>query len=169
MTTDAMTELAARVQRVEDELEVRRVLLSYGPAADAGLSARATAGWLEDAEYDWDAARAPLEGRAGAAAMLDGDRHQGLIAQGAAHFTGPALVEIDGDHATALTYSMVMRREPEERRWYLWRVSAVEWELARVDGSWRIRRRTNRLLDESGAGRDLFASLMRSRFDLAPS
>src|SRR5262245_10960610 len=94
MTTDEMAALAARVQRMEDELEVRRVILAYGPSADAGLTARAAAGWLDDGEYDWDATRAPLAGRAGVAAMLEGDGHQSLIANGVAHFTGPALVEI---------------------------------------------------------------------------
>jgi hypothetical protein len=162
--TDDMAALAMRVQRIEDELEVRRVILAYGPSADAGMAARAAEGWLDDGEYDWDAAGAPHAGRAGVAAMLEGEQHQGLIAKGAAHFTGPALVEVDGDDATALTYSMVMRRDPDTRRWYLWRVSAVRWELERVDGSWRIRRRTNRLLDETGGGRELFGEIMRESF-----
>jgi hypothetical protein len=38
-----------------------------------------------------------------------------------------------------------------------------------VAGSWRIRRRTNRLLDETGAGRELFRSLMSGQFATSPS
>src|SRR5437868_833104 len=43
-----LEDLAARLQRVEDELAVRRIVLSYGPAADAGLAARAGALWARD-------------------------------------------------------------------------------------------------------------------------
>ena len=49
-----MEALTARMQRVEDELAIRRVILSYGPAADAGETARAGALWADDGEYDWD-------------------------------------------------------------------------------------------------------------------
>ena len=87
--------------------------------------------------------------------MLQGDGHQGLIAHGVAHFAGPLLLEVDGDRATALNYSLIMRREDD--RFYLWRVSAVRWDVERANGSWRVRRRTNRLLDSTGAGRHLFA------------
>ena len=94
--------------------------------------------------------------------MLQGSGHQGLIAEGAAHFAGPPMVEVDGDRATALNYTLVMRRE--EGRYYLWRVSAVRWDLERHGSSWRIRRRTNRLLDESGGGLRLFRDQMQSTF-----
>ena len=106
MESQEIDELRSRLERVEDELATRRVILSYGPAADAG----------------------------------------------------PPLIDIDGDHATALNYSLVMRRE--ERRYYLWRVSAVRWDLERAGSSWRVRRRTNRLLDDSGAGRHLFGDTL---------
>jgi hypothetical protein len=94
--------------------------------------------------------------------MLRGDSHQGLIARGVAHFAGPLLVDVDGDRGTALNYSLIMRRE--EDRHYLWRVSAVRWELERVEARWRVRRRTNRLLDASGGGRRLFGDGLRELF-----
>jgi hypothetical protein len=65
-------ELAARLQRVEDELAIQRVVLSYGPAADAGATARAGALWADDGEYDWDAGTPPLAGPAAVDAMLQG-------------------------------------------------------------------------------------------------
>ena len=61
--------------------------------------------------------------------MLQSDGHQGLIGRGVAHFAGPLLIELDGDRATALNYSLIMRRE--EDRHFLWRVSAVRWDLER--------------------------------------
>ena len=60
--------------------------MSYGPAADAGLTSFAGQLWLEDGVYDWDADGEPHQGSAGVDAMLQGDGHQGLIARGVAHF-----------------------------------------------------------------------------------
>jgi hypothetical protein len=162
---DTLDELSVRLRRVEDELAIRRVILSYGPAADAGLATLAASAWLEDGEYDWDAGGSPFEGRAGVQAMLEGEVHQGLIGKGAAHFAGPPLIDIDGDRATALNYSLVLRRDAEARRFYLWRVGAARWDLERDGTSWRVRRRANRLLDESGVGRVLFGDTLREIFD----
>jgi len=159
-----LEELAARLQRVEDELAIRRVILSYGPAADAGETARAGALWAEDGEYDWEASRSALLGPAAVDAMLQGRGHQALIHEGVAHFAGPPLVEVDGDRATALSYSFVLRRDADERRIYVWRLGAARWEFARVEGRWRIHRRTHRQLDETGAGRELFGDTLRAGF-----
>jgi hypothetical protein len=157
-------DLERRVRRLEDELAVRRVVLSYGPAADAGLAEEAASLWLQDGTYDWDSATASLEGRGAMSAMLRGDAHRQLIQTGVAHFAGPPLIDIDGDQATALTYSLILRRDPDERRYYLWRVSAARWEFERADETWRIRRRTHRLLDETGGGRELFRSSVSAMF-----
>src|SRR5690242_19018935 len=119
--TAEQQELDARLRRVEDELAIRRVVLSYGPAADAGLTTRAGALWADDGEYDWDPATPALEGPAALAAMLAGRGHQSLIAEGVAHFAGPPLIEIDGDRATALSYSLVLRRD-DDQRVYVWRL-----------------------------------------------
>jgi hypothetical protein len=156
-------ELAARLRRVEDELAIRAVVLSYGPAADAGLAARAASLWCDDGEYDWDGERPALSGPAAIATMLEGRQHQSLIADGVAHFAGPPLIEIDGDHATALSYSFVLRRD-DDQRVYVWRLGAARWEFVRVDDRWRIHRRTHRQLDQSGAGRELFGDTLREGF-----
>jgi SnoaL-like domain len=157
-------DLEQRVRRLEDELAVRRAILSYGPAADAGLAEEAASLWTEDGTYDWDPRRTPHEGRAAIQAMLRSDDHRRLIETGVAHFAGPPLIDIDGDRATALTYSLILRRDAEERRYYLWRVSAATWEFERTGETWRIRCRTHRLLDETGAGRDLFQSSVQAMF-----
>ena len=68
---------------------------------------------------------------------------------------------------TAVNYSLIMRRE--EDRFYLWRVSAVRWDVERHEPSWRVRRRTNRLLDASGAGRELFGSTLQELFGEVPA
>ena len=96
----------------------------------------------------------PHQGSAGVEAMLQGDDHRLLVEQGVAHFAGPPLIEMEGDRATVLTYSLIMRREGD--RHYVWRVSAVRCDVERVADRWRIRRRRNRLLDASGSGHRLF-------------
>jgi hypothetical protein len=160
-------ELERRLRRLEDELAVRRVILSYGPSADAGLAEEAASLWLQDGTYDWDPDGTPLEDRAAIDAMLRTDDHRRLIETGVAHFAGPPLIDIDGDRARALTYSLILRRDPDERRYFLWRVSAARWEFERTGETWRIRCRTHRLLDETGAGRELFKSSVPVMFSSA--
>jgi SnoaL-like domain len=161
----SLEDLENRLKAVEDELAIRKVILGYGPAADAGLSSLAASRWVEDGLYDWDADGAPHEGRAGIDAMLQTEGHLGLIGGGVAHFAGPPLIEIDGDTATALTYSLIMRRDSDNGSFYLWRVSAARWDLERIATSWLVRRRTNRLMDESGAGTGMIKTTLSSHFN----
>ncbi len=167
MNHDSIEGLARRVRRLEDEAEIRRVVMTYGPAADAGMAGAAGQLWMEDGEYDWDANGTPHVGSAGVEAMLRTDGHVGLIGAGAAHFAGPLLISLAGDDATAVNYSLIMRRDAQ--RFYLWRVSAVRWDLERTGSGWRVRRRTNRLLDETGAGRELFGDTLTEYFNTGGS
>jgi len=162
MDKDSLEDLCERVRRLEDESEITQLIMSYGPAADAGLSSFAASLWLEDGVYDWDAHGEPHAGRTAVDEMLKSESHHGLIAQGVAHFAGPLLVEVDADRATALNYSLIMRREDD--RFFLWRVSAVRWDVERAGSSWRVRQRTNRLLDASGGGRQLFTETLKDLF-----
>ncbi len=152
----------ARLGRLEDESAIRRLILTYGPSADAGLASVAGNLWLEDGLYDWDANGEPHPGRAGVTAMLETEGHRGLMAEGVAHFAGPLLIDLDGDTAVAVNYSLIMRREND--RFYLWRVSAVRWDVERAGGTWKVRKRTNRLLDSSGAGSELFGQTIQELF-----
>jgi hypothetical protein len=162
MEHDELAALQARVRRLEDESSITRLIMSYGPAADAGLTRFAGQLWASDGEYDWDANGTPHQGSDGVDAMLQSDGHQNLIAAGIGHFAGPLLIELNDAAATALNYSLIMRREGD--RFYLWRVSAVRWDLLRRGSGWRVQRRTNRLLDETGAGRGLFGDSLAELF-----
>jgi hypothetical protein len=161
-----LLDVEARLSRLEDEAAIQRLLLSYGPAADAGQSGFAAGLWLEEGDYDWDANGEPHRGSASVDSMLQSDGHRQLMSEGVAHFGGPPLIEVDGDRATAINYSLVMRREGQ--RFYLWRVSAVQWDVERLASTWRVRRRTNRLLDESGAGHELFGTALETLFPEGP-
>jgi len=75
---------------------------------------------------------------------------------GAAHVLGgvPHVV-IDGDTAVATAYYHLHRRADDS--FTVWRVTATRWELVRDDGTWRVARRVNRLLDGSSEARQLLA------------
>ena len=149
---DQFAQLRERVGLLEDELAVRRVLASYGPAVDSGDSARTGALWTEDAVYDMDVG--VLDGRAEISDMVEGGVHQEIIGGGSAHAIGPALVELDGDRATAITYSQLFRGDGKGGFW-IWRVAANRWELTRSAAGWLVVRRTTRLLDGRADAREL--------------
>ncbi len=92
-------------------------------------------------------------------------QHQGqhgCASEGVAHFAGPLPLEVDGDHATAVNCSLIMRRD--DRQFYLWRVSAVRWDPQQSESTGRVRRQTNGLLGGTGVGRELFSSALRDLF-----
>ena len=53
----AVAALARRVQALEDELAIHKVIACYGPAVDAGDGAGATAVFTDDGVYDVDVGR----------------------------------------------------------------------------------------------------------------
>src|SRR5690349_11646751 len=85
--------LERRLRAVEDELDIRRLLASYGPLVDAGDGDAVGGLWAEDGEYDVDGW--VMRGRADVAAMVRSPAHQGMIGGGAAHFLGPVCVHVD--------------------------------------------------------------------------
>lgn len=140
-----------RLQRIEDELEIRRLVSAYGPAVDSGDAAAVVALWTEDGVYDTDAIR--LEGHSGIAAMVEGSQHQGLIANGAAHILGAPHIVIDGDRAVVTQYSRVFRHTDAGFETY--RVAANRWELIRTPEGWRATLRTVRLVNGSEEARSI--------------
>jgi hypothetical protein len=137
-----VADLARRVRALEDELAIHRQIVRYGLAVDVGDADGAAAVFTEDTVYDVDG---PLlmEGRRGVRAMIGGARHQAMLPN-CAHQIGPAVVEVDGDRATAVGYSRVYLRR--EGAIGIYRVSFNRWELERRGGEWLIARRTTRLL-----------------------
>jgi uncharacterized protein (TIGR02246 family) len=147
--------LEQKVQALEDELAIRRGIVFYGLAADAGDAERAAGTFAPDALYDTDVI--VMNGRDDVARMLRGDRHQGMVGR-CAHQIGPAVVQVDGDSALAVGYSRVYLRTGDTVGIY--RVSVNRWELLKEDGRWLIARRTTRLL-----GHEEAAELLRAGLD----
>ena len=165
MTEAEIEALTARIRHLEGRVSHHQVDPDVWTCGRCGAWRPWLEGlWTEDGAYDWDADGDPHLGSGGVEAMLRSDVHQRLIATGVAHFSGPPLIEIDGDYGTALNYSMVMRRDGD--RFFLWRVSAVRWDLERAGTRWRVGRRTNRILKEFGGGRQLFEGALKELFEV---
>ena len=129
-----------RIERLEDEAEVRNLLSSYGLATDGG-SVDATANiFAEDCHIDLDSA-AFMEGREQARRIVTSPLHQQILPN-SAHILGPFHIKWDGDMAIATGYATVYVREGEEVR--IWRQSYGRWELVKRDGRWQVFRRTSR-------------------------
>jgi uncharacterized protein (TIGR02246 family) len=138
--------LTRRVQALEDELAIHRLIVRYGLAVDTGDSERTAAVFTPDGVYDADVQR--MEGRAGVADMVRSDRHQRMVGH-CAHQIGPAVVRVDADRAVAIGYSRVYLQS--EQGIGIYRVSLNRWELERQHGHWRIRHRLTRLLGHDEA------------------
>jgi hypothetical protein len=144
-------DLEERLRAVEDRLEILQLLAAYGPAADSGVGAVAGGLWTDDASYD--SGLETFTGRAGVGAMIDGlPLHRELLAQGCTHSIDLPVIDVRGDHATAVGHGFLLRREDD--RFVVWRSTAVRWTCERVDGRWRIASRVNRLLDGSSPARE---------------
>jgi uncharacterized protein (TIGR02246 family) len=137
-----VADLARRVQALEDELAIHRLLVSYGLAVDAGDADGGAAVFTADGVYDVDVGR--MDGRDAVRAMVRGARHQEMVGH-CAHQIGPAVVQLDGpEHATAVGYSRVYLQTRAGT--HVYRVSMNRWELTKREGGWLIARRTTRLL-----------------------
>lgn len=145
----ASEDLESRVERLERELALYRLIATYGPAVDSGSASAAAALWADDGNYDFG--DGVLEGAGAVEAMIEGRAHQSLIHEGVAHMLGIPLVDIDGDHAVVTCYSQVCRRVEDGFR--VWRVSANRWELNWDVGRWRTTERRAYVLDGSERAR----------------
>src|SRR5574341_459342 len=134
-------ELTRRVQALEDELAIHRVIIRYGLAVDVGDADGAAAVFSEDTVYDVDVG--VMRGRQGVRDMVRSERHQRMVGH-CAHQIGPAVVEVQGDRAVATGYSRVYLHT--DAGIHLYRVSCNRWELRRHPDGWQIAHRTTRVL-----------------------
>jgi ketosteroid isomerase-like protein len=153
---ERLAALEQRLSRVEDELAIIRLMASYGPLVDAGDGDAVAGLWTEDGEYDVDGR--VMRGQADIAAMVRSRGHQGMIRGGAAHFLGPARVEVDGDDAIAVCESIVVRHNEDGSGYRVWRAGANHVTLRRTNAGWRIVARMTRPLDGSTEARELLAA-----------
>ncbi len=156
---DRFAALEARVQFLEDQLAVQRLLNRWGPAVDTGDREAAAGLWTDDGVLESEISY--LDGPAGVSAMVESDGQQALIHQGCAHVQAFPLITVDGDHATATGYSRVYLHQ-EDGSYEVWRVSANRWEFARTVDGWRATRRTNHVIDGGPEARELLRGGLES-------
>ncbi len=143
-----VAQLSERVQALEDELAIHRLIVRYGLAVDIGDAGQTAAVFAADGVYDADVRL--MEGREAVRDMVRSERHQGMVGH-CAHQIGPAVVRVDGDAAVAVGYSRVYLQGGDGIAIY--RVSMNRWQLVRRDGAWWIAHRLTRLLGHAEAAR----------------
>lgn len=146
--------LEERLQRLEDELTVARMIAAYGPLVDAGEAEAVADLWAPDGEYDVEGWQ--MRSRDDVRAMVESDGHQRLIQGGCLHFLGPAHVTVEGDEAVAVCESILVRHR--EGGYSIRRAGANLFRFRRLAEGWRVVHRTTRALDGSAEARDLLAA-----------
>ncbi|HVM98051.1 MAG TPA: nuclear transport factor 2 family protein [Candidatus Acidoferrales bacterium] len=139
-------ELSRRLQAVEDELAIHKLITRYGLAVDIGDADRTAEVFAEDGIYDADVRL--MNGREDVRDMVRSQRHQDMVGR-CAHQIGPAVVKVDGDRGVAVGYSRVYLRDPQGIGIY--RVSYNHWTLRRRESQWLITHRRTRLLGHEEA------------------
>ncbi|BCI80664.1 nuclear transport factor 2 family protein [Mycobacterium sp. SMC-18] len=143
-------EVLSRLRQLEDQLEIAKIIATYGPSVDSGDADRAARLWAVGGTYDVEGWQ--MTGRQGVHDMVSSPSHQDLVAQGCCHFLGPAVIALDGDAAVAVCESLVLLRQSGsdssgDDHYRVWRATANLFVLNRIAGKWQITARTSRLLD----------------------
>lgn len=166
MTSQRLIDLERRLQHIEDERAIERLIASYGPLVDAGDADATAALWCDDGVYDVE--NWLMQGRDDIAAMVRSPGHQELINGGCVHFLGPAVVTIDGDDAVAVCASTLLVKR--ESGYQVARGGANYFHLRRgSEVSWRIVKRITRRLDGTAESRTLLADGVRGRIRGTPA
>lgn len=145
------SEILSRLQRLEDQQAIAKLVASYGPSVDAGNADRAADLWAVDGTYDVEGWQ--MIGRVGIHEMVSSTSHQALVAHGCCHFLGPAVVTVEGDTAVAVCESLVLLRQAgsdstgSAGHYRVWRSTANHFVLNRIADQWQITTRTSRILD----------------------
>ena len=137
-----LADLEERLQVLEDEREIHRLIISYGFAADTGDAERVAQRFAEEGVYDVGT-QAVMNGRQGLRDMIVGEGHQSLLPN-SAHTFGPSVIKVDGKDAVVTGYTLTYHRREEDFK--LWRLSYTRVELEKRDGRWQILKRLNRLV-----------------------
>ena len=138
----AQPTLEQRVERMEAESDIRRMLIEYGKFLDAKDFASYAALFAEDGV--WTGGFGSFSGPEAIRAMLEanlGVPERGFVNKSNFHMMTNPLIEIDGDRATVESKYLFWTRSPEDRPAPLLAGRYVD-EFVRVNGEWKIARRT---------------------------
>lgn len=139
-TEALLADALKRIERLEDEAEIRNLLASYGLATDGGSEDATAQIFAEDCHIDIDGV-AFMEGREQARGIVTSPLHQEILPN-SAHIMGPFHITWDGETAVATGYATVYLKEGEAVK--IWRQSYGRWELVKRDERWQVLKRTSR-------------------------
>ena len=134
--------LEQRVERMEAESEIRRMLVEYGAYLDSRNFAAYADLFAPDGE--WVGGFGRFEGPAAIRKMLEdnlGVAEPGFINKSNFHMLTNPLITIDGDRAQVTSKYLFWTRSPDDRPTPLLAGRYVD-EFVRVNGEWKIARRT---------------------------
>lgn len=158
-TTEAAFErLERRVQQLEDEREIARVIASYGYYADTGQDEAFVNVFTDDAAMevslgpdasDFGVGLAFWRGRAEIEQFVANPEvhHHPDFYRKSMHLNGLNLVvNVEADQARATCYDLILQYFPDgfRSRW----AGAQEWLLRREPGGWRVTSRRRRELGD---------------------
>ena len=134
--------LQQRVQQLEDQQQIRKVLIAYGEYLDA----RDYAGYASLFAHDgvWTGGFGSATGPAQIQAMLEenlGKAEPGFINKSSFHLMTTMNVEVDGDTATARSRYLFFTKTADDKPAPSLAGRYVD-EFVREDGKWKIRHRT---------------------------
>lgn len=140
---DGTLTIEQRLQRVEDELAIRRVLVDYSATQDARDYAGYAALFAKDGE--WVNGRTVHKGREAIHRMLVdlyGVPPPGYVNSESYHITSNPEINVDGDRATARSRHLLVMRGPRGEPTPAL-AGRYEDEFIREDGKWKILRRVD--------------------------
>jgi 3-phenylpropionate/cinnamic acid dioxygenase small subunit len=134
------TSLLVRMQRLEDIMEIQRLLIDYGRHLDARDLHAYSRLFCEDGE--WSGATGTAVGPDAIQAMLEADLPGNPPAPGETtwHVMANPVIDIDGDRATTQLMWVLLRRDAGDRPGIAV-TGRYEDVLAREDGRWKFKRR----------------------------
>ncbi len=132
--------VAARLARVEDIIEIQRLLLDYGHHLDARDLRAYSRLFCEDGE--WTGATGSAVGPDAIQAMLEADLPGNPAAPGETtwHVMANPVIDVDADRASARTMWILLRRDAGDRPGIAV-TGHYDDLLAREDGRWKFKRR----------------------------
>ena len=139
-TEQLLAQALERIQRLEDESEIRNLLNRYGLCTDGGSEEETSLIFAEDCHIDIDSA-AFMEGREQTRGIVSSPLHQEIMPN-CAHVMGPFHIKWEGETAIATGYATVYLREGDVVK--IWRQSYGRWEVVKRDGRWQVLKRTSR-------------------------
>ena len=133
--------IEARLQRVEDQLAIQRVLIEYGRFLDAKEYASYAALFARDGE--WIGGFGRFTGPAAIQAMLEdklGKAAPGYINRSSYHLMSSPLITVTGDTATAESRYLFFTASPDNKPIPTLAGRYVD-QFVRQAGAWKIQRR----------------------------